>query len=75
MLLDFLAPPVCLACRHLLRTPPPGGVPPLCSRCAPELAPLDPAARRVGDVEACFLYEGGNSPWLKFMGPRRRLTA
>ncbi|SFF48881.1 hypothetical protein SAMN02745121_09155, partial [Nannocystis exedens] len=55
MLLDFLAPPVCLACRHLLRTPPPGGVPPLCSRCAPELAPLDPAARRVGDVEACFL--------------------
>jgi len=58
VLLDFLLPPVCLACRHLLRAPPAGGVPPLCSRCAPELAPLDPAARRVGDIEACFLYAG-----------------
>ncbi|MCY1069005.1 phosphoribosyltransferase family protein [Nannocystis sp. RBIL2] len=58
MLLDFLAPPVCIACRHLLRAPPTGGMPPLCSRCAPELALLDPAARRVGDVEACFLYDG-----------------
>ncbi|WAS98249.1 ComF family protein [Nannocystis punicea] len=58
MLLDFLSPPVCLACRHLLRAPARGGLPPLCSRCAPELAPLDPAARRLGDVEACFLYEG-----------------
>lgn len=33
-------------------------MPPLCSRCAPELARLEPSARRLGDIEACFLYEG-----------------
>lgn len=59
MLLDFVLPPVCLHCRHLLRAAPKrGGEPPLCSRCAPDLAPLAPAARRIGDIEACFLYEG-----------------
>jgi ComF family protein len=58
VVLDFLFPPVCLGCRRLLRAAPAGGVPPLCSRCTPDLHPLDPAARRLGDVEARFLYGG-----------------
>lgn len=55
---EFILPPVCLGCRRLLRRAPSPDAPPLCSRCAPELAPLAPADRRAGDVEACFLYEG-----------------
>lgn len=35
-----------------------GGSPPLCSRCAPELALLDPTTRRHGDIEARYLYDG-----------------
>ncbi len=55
MLAEFFLPPVCLGCRRLVRTP---AALPLCSRCAAEIVPLDPAARRVGDIEACFAYEG-----------------
>lgn len=58
MLCEFVFPPVCLGCRRLLRAPLAPAAPPLCSRCAPELGHLDPAARRVGDIEALFLYEG-----------------
>lgn len=51
-------PPVCLGCRRLVQAPVAEGLPPLCSRCAPELGRLAPASRRVGDIEALFLYEG-----------------
>lgn len=58
MLLEFLFPPICLGCRRLLREPNPPEVPPLCSACRPDLALLTPEARRIDDIEACFLYEG-----------------
>lgn len=83
MLAEFLLPPICLGCRRLVR-PPPSGSPPLCSRCAPELAPLPPTGRRVDDVEACFAYAGplaGAVQRLKFggevelAGPLGRLLA
>lgn len=57
MLLEFLLPPTCVGCRRLLAPLPPGA-PPACTRCAPDLVPLAPEARRVADIEACFLYEG-----------------
>jgi predicted amidophosphoribosyltransferase len=58
VVLEFAFPPVCLGCRRLLRAAVPAGSPPLCRRCAPELGHLAPEARRVGDIEALFLYEG-----------------
>lgn len=67
-MLEFLFPSTCVGCRRLLAAPDPL---PACSRCAPEVIPLDPAARRVGDIEACFLYEGplaGAITRLKFGG-------
>jgi ComF family protein len=84
VVLDFALPPVCLNCRHLLRAPPRPGSPPLCSRCGPELAQLAPSARRIGDVEACFLYDGPLaaavarlkfSGQLELAGPLGRLLA
>ena len=55
MLTDLLFPPVCVACRRLLRGPQPL---PLCSLCRPEQQPLPPAARHVGGVEAMHAYHG-----------------
>lgn len=54
MLHEFFLPPVCLGCRRLVDAIDP----PLCSRCAPDLAPLDPTQRRQGDIDACYAYEG-----------------
>lgn len=56
-MLEFLFPPTCVGCRRLL-SPLSPAAPPACSRCAPEVTPLPPEARRAGDIEACFLYEG-----------------
>jgi len=55
VLTDLLFPPVCVACRRLLRGPQPL---PLCSLCRPEQQPLPPAARHVGGVEAMHAYHG-----------------
>jgi ComF family protein len=41
-----------------VRAPSVSDLPDLCSFCAPGLARLDPAHRRLGELEACFLYEG-----------------
>lgn len=54
-MLEFLFPSTCLGCRRLLAA---ASALPACSRCAPEVIPLDPATARAGDIEACFLYEG-----------------
>jgi ComF family protein len=54
-MLEFLFPSTCVGCRRLLASP---SALPACSRCIPEVIPLDPMARRAGDIEACFLYEG-----------------
>jgi ComF family protein len=56
-MLEFLFPSTCVGCRRLLAAASSSALP-ACSRCAPEVIPLAPEARRAGDIEACFLYEG-----------------
>jgi hypothetical protein len=53
--LDFLLPPVCVACRRLLRGPQ---ALPLCSLCRPEHQPLPPSHRHLADIEAVHAYQG-----------------
>lgn len=54
-MLDFLLPPVCVACRRLLRGPQ---ALPLCSLCRPEHQPLPPSHRHLADIEAVHAYQG-----------------
>lgn len=56
MPLSFFFPPICLGCRRLLRAPQPAL--PLCHACTPDLGLLTPEQRRIGQVDACFSYEG-----------------
>lgn len=58
MLCDFFFPPVCVGCRRLLRDADAAASLPLCTTCTSEQGRLAPAARRVGDIEACFAYDG-----------------
>lgn len=53
--LDLLLPPVCVACRRLLRGPQ---ALPMCSLCRPEHQPLPPALRHVDGIEAVHAYQG-----------------
>ena len=54
-MLDFLLPPVCVACRRLLRGPQ---ALPLGSLCRPEHQPLPPSHRHLADIEAVHAYPG-----------------
>ncbi len=56
MLASLLFPPVCLACRRLLRSPAPEL--PLCSLCRPDYVPLAAAQRRIAGILALHAYAG-----------------
>lgn len=61
--LDLLLPPICVACRRLLRELPPDHPPvlppvPLCSLCRREHQPLPASDRHVGAIEAVHAYQG-----------------
>lgn len=54
-LLDLLLPPVCVACRRLLRDTP---TLPLCSVCRREHQPLPASHRHLAGIEAVHAYQG-----------------
>lgn len=54
-MLELLLPPVCAACRRLLRGPQ---ALPLCSLCRPEHQPLPPELRHQAGIEAVHAYQG-----------------